>query len=73
MILRIIPYLLIIFPVIGFFYTPAQPPTVTGAEGKQMIANLAYLLFSIPWWGKLLSMLVGVVWIAGGSEYKEKK
>lgn len=65
MILRIIPYLLIILPIVGFFFSPEPPPS----EGRgALIANLAYFLFMIPWWGKLLSIIIGVIWISRGNE-----
>jgi len=67
MILKVIPYLLIIIPIIGFFYTP-EPPTST-ASG---VHALAYFLFTIPWWGKILSIIIGILWIGRGNENKEK-
>jgi hypothetical protein len=70
MILRVIPYLLIIIPIIGFFYSPEPPPSMN-ASGRQAIADLAYFLFTIPWWGKLLSIIVGISWISSGNKSKE--
>ncbi|MFM7682652.1 MAG: hypothetical protein ACKO7P_07890 [Bacteroidota bacterium] len=70
MILRILPYLLIIIPSIGFFYSP-EPPSSTASGGRQAIADLAYFLFTIPWWGKLLSIIVGISWISSGNKSKE--
>jgi hypothetical protein len=70
MILRVIPYLLIIIPIIGFFYSPEPPPSMN-AGGRQAIADLAYFLFTIPWWGKLLSIIVGISWISSGNKSKE--
>ncbi len=70
MILRIIPYLLIIIPIIGFFYTP-EPPGTISSDGRQAIANLAYFLFTIPWWCKILSIIIGLIWISSGNEKKE--
>ena len=67
MILIIIPYLLIIIPIVGFFFTPESPPSGS-TGGRQAIANLVYFLFSIPWWGKLLSIIIGVIWISRGNE-----
>jgi hypothetical protein len=64
MILRIIPFLLIIIPLVGFFYTP-EPP-----HDAQALHNLVYALFTIPWWGKLLAILVGIIWISNGNEKK---
>lgn len=71
MILRVIPYLLIIIPLIGFFYTP-EPPNSLSSDGRQAIADLAYFLFTIPWWGKLLSIIIGIFWIASGTENEDK-
>ena len=70
MILRVIPYLLIIIPSIGFFYTP-EPPSSIASGGRQAIADLAYFLFTIPWWGKILSIIVGILWIASGNKTNE--
>ncbi len=70
MIPRIFPYLMIIIPIVGFFYTP-EPPGTINSEGRQGIALLAYFLFTIPWWGKLLSIIIGVLWISSGNEKKE--
>jgi hypothetical protein len=70
MILRIIPYLLIIIPIISFFYTPESPPSIK-SDGRQAIGDLAYFLFTIPWWGKLLSIIVGILWILSRNKSKE--
>ena len=70
MILRIIPYLLIIIPIISFFYTPEAPSSMKSG-GRHVIGDLVYLLFTIPWWGKLLSILIGFVWISSDHEKKE--
>ncbi len=70
MILRILPYLLIIIPSIGFLYSP-EPPSSISSGGRQAIADLAYFLFTIPWWGKLLSIIVGILWISSGNKSKE--
>jgi len=71
MILRVIPYLLIIIPIIGFFYTP-EPPSMSIASGsRHAIADLAYFLFTIPWWGKILSIIVGLLWISSGNKSNE--
>jgi hypothetical protein len=67
MILRIVPYLLIIIPLIGFFFTP-EPP---GESSRQAISDLAYFLFTIPWWAKILSIVVGIFWISNDSKNKE--
>ena len=63
MLLRIIPLLLVIITIIGFFLTPEPPPsTDTG------VLALAYFLFTIPWWGKILSIIIGILWIGSGNE-----
>ncbi|MBM3456637.1 MAG: hypothetical protein FJX80_16130 [Bacteroidetes bacterium] len=67
MILKVIPYLLIVIPIIGFFYTPEPPPSDGNA-----IHNIVYFLFLIPLWGKILSIIIGILWIASGNENKEK-
>ncbi len=63
MILRIIPFLLIIIPLIGFFFTP-EPP----GGSSRVISDLVYFLFTIPWWGKLLSIVIGVFWVSKNSK-----
>ena len=70
MILRVIPYVLIIVPIIGFFYTP-EPTSGLSSDGRHAIADLAYCLFAIPWWGKILSIIAGVLWISSGNKSKE--
>ena len=42
MILRIIPLLLVIIPIIGFFYTP-EPPSST-ASGVHALANFLFTI-----------------------------
>jgi hypothetical protein len=58
------------YPNYWFFYTP-EPPGTISSDGRQAIANLAYFLFAIPWWDKILSILIGVIWISSGNEKKE--
>lgn len=72
MLLRILPVLLVVVPVIGFFYTP-EPPSSISNSGSTAIAALAYSLFTIPWWGKLLSIVVGVLWISSWDSNKDAK
>jgi hypothetical protein len=72
MVLRILPYILIIVPIVGFFYTPDPPPSSMDSDGRQAIADLAYMLFTIPWWGKLLSIFVGLALITSNRQSEEK-
>lgn len=58
MILRIIPILLIIIPVLGFFINPEPPKSSNSLE------SLVVLLLSLPWYFKILSIGIGLVWIA---------
>ena len=67
MLLKAIPLMMIILPIIGFFFTP-EP-----ASGDNALADLAFFLFTIPWWGKLISIFVGMVWLLGGSSSEEEK
>lgn len=67
MILKAIPLMMIILPVIGFFFTP-EP-----ASSSHLLADLAFFLFTIPWWAKLLSIFVGLVWLVGRSSSEEVK
>jgi hypothetical protein len=56
--------------LISFFYTPESPPSIK-SDGRQAIGDLAYFLFTIPWWGKLLSIIVGILWILSRNKSKE--
>jgi hypothetical protein len=58
---RMIPYLLIIIPIIGFFFTP-DPPSAN-SDGRQTLGALPHILLTIPWWWKILSIFIGVTWI----------
>jgi hypothetical protein len=57
MILRVIPILLILIPIIGFFWTPELP-----SSPATSVHALVYLLFTIPWWAKILSIIIGLIW-----------
>ena len=65
MILKIVPYILIIIPVISFFISPEKLGNPTNPN---MISNLVLLIFSMPWWGKVLSILIGIFWIGANNE-----
>lgn len=67
MILKAIPLLMIILPIIGFFFTPEPAPS------SNVLTDLAYFLFTMPWWAKLISIFVGLVWLVGGSGSEEEK
>ena len=67
MILKAIPLMMIILPLIGFFFTP-EP-----ASSSNPLADLAYFLFTMPWWAKLISVFIGLVWLVGGSSSEEEK
>ena len=69
MYLKIFPYLLIIIPLIGFFYTP-EPPA---SGSRQGLSELAFFLFTIPWWGTLLSIIIGVSWLSIKSKKEENE
>jgi len=64
MILKVLPYLLIILPVIGFF-VDTNTPQWQAHNGRQQI--LLFLMI-IPWWGKIISILIGLGWIVGNAE-----
>jgi hypothetical protein len=69
MILKVIPYILILFPLIGFFVDPASLGT---PKQSNAIHNLAMFVFTLPWWGKLISILIGIFWAIGQSTDKEE-
>lgn len=58
MLLRIIPILLIVIPILGFFIEP-EPPR----PGKSL-DSLIILLFTLPWYLKILSMGIGIIWVS---------
>lgn len=66
MILKIIPYLLIIFGVVGFFVTPDNLGSTP--QNANVIQVLALDIVSLPWWGKLLSILIGLGWVIGNKK-----
>jgi hypothetical protein len=49
MIVKMIPYLLIIFGVVGFFVTPDNLGSTP--QNANVIQNLALLVVSLPLWG----------------------
>ena len=61
-----IPYLLILFGVVGFFVTPDN--LGPNPQNANVIQNLALLVVSLPWWGKLLSILIGLGWVIGNKK-----
>ncbi len=71
MILKAIPYLLIILPLIGFFIDP-EAPTGIKSEGRQNIADAAYILCTIPWQAKGISIIIGVIWILLSGKNEDK-
>jgi len=66
MIVKMIPYLLIIFGVVGFFVTPDNLGSTP--QNANVIQNLALLVVSLPLWGKLLSVLIGLGWVIGNKK-----
>ncbi len=68
MILKILPYLLVIFPIISFFIPPEK---LGHSASPNAVESLIILVFTLPWWGKIISMLVGISWIATSSEPKK--
>jgi len=63
MILRAIPILMIVLPIIGFFYKPEPVPEHMDSGGRQMIADFAYMLFTMPIWAKIVSISAGLLWV----------
>ena len=56
---KIFPYLLIIMPVIGIFVDPSSPQW----KAKYPIQELIKIPMTLPWWGKIISILSGTIWI----------
>jgi hypothetical protein len=53
------------------FSTTPESPLSIASGGRQAIVNLVYVLIKIPGWGKILSIIVGILWIASGNKIKE--
>lgn len=56
---KILPILLIILPIVSFFLSPedlGEPP----ANGR---GQLIYAFMTIPWYYKILSILIGLLWL----------
>ncbi len=68
MLIKMIPYLLILFGVVGFFVTPEN--LGPNPQNANVIQNLALLVVSLPWWGKLFSILIGLGWVIGSKKEK---
>jgi hypothetical protein len=66
MIIKMLPYLLILFGVVGFFVTADN--LGPNPQNVNVIQNLALLVVSLPWWGKLLSILIGLGWVVGSKK-----
>jgi len=64
MILKVLPYLLIILPVIGFFVDTNTPQW----QADNARTHILLFLMIIPWWGKIISILIGLGWIVGNAE-----
>jgi hypothetical protein len=56
---RILPILLIILPVISFFVSPADLGEAPASGRGQLI----FALMTIPWYYKILSILIGLLWL----------
>jgi len=67
MFLRIIPILLIGIPILGFFFEP-EPP-----KADNSLASLVFILFSLPWYFKVLSIVIGIVWVASWGTSDEEQ
>lgn len=63
MIYKIFPYLLIIVGVGGFFVDSAD----LGIGPNNAIANLIVFLVDLPWWGNVLAIVIGILWLIGGN------
>jgi len=63
MILKAFPYLLIVLGILGFFVSPDSLGTTSENSNANAFQNLALMVISLPWWGKVLSILIGLIWI----------
>lgn len=51
-------------PIIGFFVDTNTPQW----QPKNTLHLIVILPMVLPWWCKIISILVGIFWIAGNSE-----
>jgi len=56
---KFFPYLLIIMPIIGVFVDTSSPQW----QAKYPIQELIKIPMNLPWWGKILCILLGIIWI----------
>ena len=59
--LKIIPYILIIIPILGFLFGNNLDTSKTEYNG---IRAIGYFIWTLPWWGKLISIFIGFSWIS---------
>ena len=57
MILRAIPLFLIIFPLISFFVS--EQTFFSNSNNISWIRSLAYILYTLPWYFKIVSIMIG--------------
>jgi hypothetical protein len=72
--MRIIPYLLIILPLIGFFIDPVQ--LTSDLESSSRVPYLvifAIMVADLSWWIKLLMIIGGVFWLYAKEESKQEE
>ena len=63
MIYKILPYLLIIVGVVGFFVDSAD----LGTGPNNFLANLIIFLVDLLWWGNILSIIIGILLCFSGN------
>ena len=61
MIIKVVPYLLVLLGILGFFVSPDSLGSTP--QNPNAIHNLVLMVISLPWWGKILSILIGLIWI----------
>ena len=57
MFLRVVPIMLMVIPLLGFFLDP-EPP-----RSDRPLDNLVFLILQLPWYFKILSMGIGARWL----------
>mgnify|MGYP000213900179 CR=1 FL=1 len=67
--LKAFPYLLVILPIIGFFVNTNTPQW----QAHNPIQELLLFLIILPWWGKILSIIIGFLWIIVSNFNEETK
>ncbi len=71
MFLKAIPIIMIILPLIGFFVS--NETFFGNSHANNALVTIAFIVFNLPWWGKLISIVIGIFWLAASSETNQSE